>query len=352
MFIILVAAATLGVDYGWQPRAGGGFEYIIQLEPETLDSLRRGEDVVSDIPPYLRNVRGYRITVGSGEVPRIGTPPTELSAEPQPPARSTPPPQTPAVRPTFETPKVEVTEELAEGPPPQFTPGPVIAPGQWQPRGNDSRRDQPSTDQTPAGEDPPPEPVTGAFEATEELETGPELTFPSAPTYEAPVVSRPEYEPPTTEQPSYPPPIAETDPLADETAESFEPPLDESSLAAEPPQLPIIADSRAMPASPASFEPQNESNRTAAKMSIEGEASIGVSEDADAEEAEPAEDKHLWWPLAASLVGLCLSLGGNVYLGWLTVAFRSRYRHVARRMRSLTGSSSTTAERETNLRWG
>lgn len=345
MFIILVAAATLGVDYGWQPRAGGGFEYIIQLEPETLQSLQRGEDVVSDIPPYLRNVRGYRITVGTGEVPRLGTPPTELSIEPQPSTKSAPPAKQPAVRPTFETPAVEVTEELAEGPPPQFTPGPVLEQGQWQPRAAAPQRELPPAVGPSLGEDPPPEPVTGAFDAPEESESGPDLEFPTAPTYEAPVVSRPEYEPPAEQQPTYAPPIPE---IASD--EAFEPPLNDSSLAEEPPQLPFNADSREMPASPASFEPNDESNRMAAKMSTEGEAADDQSEEAAAVEGE--KEQRLWWPLALSLVGLCLSLGGNVYLGWLTVAFRSRYRHVARRLRAMTGGGSSTAERDTNLRWG
>ncbi len=73
--LLLVAAATTGVDVGWQPLAGGGYEYIIQIEPEALAAMQQGRDVVSDLPPELRNIRRYRITIGTGPVPRIGTPP-------------------------------------------------------------------------------------------------------------------------------------------------------------------------------------------------------------------------------------------------------------------------------------
>ena len=67
----MLAAAVLGVDVGWQPLPGGGMEYIIQIEPELLDALRRGEVVVSQVPPQVKDVRQYRIVVGRGRLPRI-----------------------------------------------------------------------------------------------------------------------------------------------------------------------------------------------------------------------------------------------------------------------------------------
>ncbi|HEX7377774.1 MAG TPA: hypothetical protein VF278_11710, partial [Pirellulales bacterium] len=73
--IICLSAAALGVDYGWQPVAGGGIEYIIQIEPELLDSLKAGHDLFSDLPPAMRNIRSYRITVGAGRLPHHGEPP-------------------------------------------------------------------------------------------------------------------------------------------------------------------------------------------------------------------------------------------------------------------------------------
>jgi len=65
----------LGVKFGSQPLPGGGIEYIIQVDPLSLDTLRSGADIYSDIPPELRDVRSFRITMASD---RPGT--TGLSA--------------------------------------------------------------------------------------------------------------------------------------------------------------------------------------------------------------------------------------------------------------------------------
>ncbi len=80
--VFLLAAAALSVDYGWQPLDGGGFEYIIQIEPELLDSLLAGESLRSDLPNYMRDVRSYRVQVGRGEVPRLGNPQATVAQAP------------------------------------------------------------------------------------------------------------------------------------------------------------------------------------------------------------------------------------------------------------------------------
>jgi hypothetical protein len=90
---VLVALAAVGVDYGWQPAADGQLEYIIQIEPATLESLKSGKDITSEIHPDARGVRRFRIHVGTGALPRNGvlaanTTPTRLStsdADPQMP---------------------------------------------------------------------------------------------------------------------------------------------------------------------------------------------------------------------------------------------------------------------------
>lgn len=82
--MLLLAAASIGVDFGWQPIAGGGVEYIIQIEPELLESLASGRaDIVSEIPTFLRGVRSYRITVGTGPLPHHGEPPPVADASDQ-----------------------------------------------------------------------------------------------------------------------------------------------------------------------------------------------------------------------------------------------------------------------------
>jgi len=67
---LLMATATLGVDYGWQPTPEGQVEYIIQIEPDLLRTLTDGQQITSEIPPELRGVRRFTIRVGTGPVPR------------------------------------------------------------------------------------------------------------------------------------------------------------------------------------------------------------------------------------------------------------------------------------------
>jgi hypothetical protein len=73
--LFCLSAAAMGVDYGWQPVAGGGIEYIIQVDPALLDSLKAGHDLFSDLPSSVSNVRRYRITVGNERLPHHGEPP-------------------------------------------------------------------------------------------------------------------------------------------------------------------------------------------------------------------------------------------------------------------------------------
>lgn len=65
--IVCIAAILLGIDARWPSLPGGGVEYIIQIEPHVLDRLKSGavEAIESDVPPYVSDVRAYRITVGT-----------------------------------------------------------------------------------------------------------------------------------------------------------------------------------------------------------------------------------------------------------------------------------------------
>ena len=80
-----IAAVLLGVDAGWQPLPDGGVQYLIQIEPQLLETLASGEPIQSDVPSFVKDVRSYRITVGTAELPR------ELPAEPFVPPPTTPP---------------------------------------------------------------------------------------------------------------------------------------------------------------------------------------------------------------------------------------------------------------------
>ncbi len=64
-------AATAAIQFGWKPLDGGGNEYIVQVEPELIDSFRK-EGYVSDVPPELRDIRRIAIQVGAGSLPHQG----------------------------------------------------------------------------------------------------------------------------------------------------------------------------------------------------------------------------------------------------------------------------------------
>ena len=70
MWSSLIGFALLLTDYGWQKTPDGDLEYIIQIEPELLDALKRGEEIASVVPPQLGKVTRFRIRVGTGPVPR------------------------------------------------------------------------------------------------------------------------------------------------------------------------------------------------------------------------------------------------------------------------------------------
>jgi hypothetical protein len=66
MWVVLAC----GVDVGYEPVADGHLEYIIQVEPQLLESLAAGHDVTSEVPRGL-DIRHFRLTVGTATLPRI-----------------------------------------------------------------------------------------------------------------------------------------------------------------------------------------------------------------------------------------------------------------------------------------
>ncbi|MGY8768007.1 MAG: hypothetical protein ACKVH8_06165 [Pirellulales bacterium] len=68
---LLLTSATLGVDFGWEPDNKGGVEYIIQIEPESLEMLKAGQPISMQLPPNLERVQCFRVQIGSGAIPRV-----------------------------------------------------------------------------------------------------------------------------------------------------------------------------------------------------------------------------------------------------------------------------------------
>jgi hypothetical protein len=71
---LVLLVAGMGVGFGWQPMPDGSprYEYIVQVEPEMLETLAEGQTIpiVSDVPAGLGPIARVRVVVGRGEVPR------------------------------------------------------------------------------------------------------------------------------------------------------------------------------------------------------------------------------------------------------------------------------------------
>jgi hypothetical protein len=74
----LLMTATLGVDFGWQVAADGKLEYIVQIPRTQYESLpESAEGLVSNLPPeVLPHLRRLRIVVGQQPLPRDPLPNT------------------------------------------------------------------------------------------------------------------------------------------------------------------------------------------------------------------------------------------------------------------------------------
>ncbi|HVU90022.1 MAG TPA: hypothetical protein VHD36_22005, partial [Pirellulales bacterium] len=208
--LALVAAATLGIDVGWQPLDDGGLEYIIQLEPQTLDSLRDGQDLSSQLPPSLQGVRTYRITVGNGPLPHEGEPPP---ATPNPAAVAKVPATGPVPQTTYQVPPPPAAEVPSN---PNFAPSGATAPNGMTgptpgPNGTGGRRYGAGiTNAGPVGNNAPNSNVPNSGAQPGQLNLPPPPADPSVPPLHteadpAPTTppSNPPYEPPAaTTRPS------------------------------------------------------------------------------------------------------------------------------------------------------
>ncbi|HEV3416340.1 MAG TPA: hypothetical protein VG056_05990 [Pirellulales bacterium] len=67
---VLLAAAAVGVQFGWEPIKEGGNTYIVQVEPDLF--LKGGVVARSYVPPELRDIRQIEIRVGSETLPNQG----------------------------------------------------------------------------------------------------------------------------------------------------------------------------------------------------------------------------------------------------------------------------------------
>jgi hypothetical protein len=80
--VLCFCTAVVGIDVGWQPLQEGGMEYVIQLDPQSLEALKAGEPIQSDIPPGAGDVRSCKFYLGTEKPPRISPPKRSIQSSP------------------------------------------------------------------------------------------------------------------------------------------------------------------------------------------------------------------------------------------------------------------------------
>ncbi len=367
----VLAAGCLGVDVGWQPLPGGGMEYIIQIEPELLEALRRGEAVVSLVPPQVRDIRQYRIVVGRGPVPRIT------------PARTAPPQPNPAA------PKASAQEELLAEPAGEKPP---------QPSEPGSDRLFPDGRGSPAPSRPSLAPDAEASEPSQSPVSQQQSSKKNQPESLAPAASpkSPEgFVPPWPQPPGWnlpkgpsaqpqgpaPVPQAPAAPIGDETAmeenkglqmpqslpPSTPPPLPQDSTPAqdssasesssgsgeaEPPRLagfrgqgaarPLDSQQPEVKADPAVVPAATQT----APLSESAEDSPSDAQASEADEQLNTGSSGALW----AWLGLFLSLGGNIYLGLCVHQQRGQLSQLTQQLRRRSGTSGTHSPEKENAK--
>jgi hypothetical protein len=80
--VLCFCTVVIGINVGWQPLQEGGMEYVIQLDPQSLEALRSGEPIQSDIPPGAGEVRSFKFYSGTERPPRISPPARPIQSPP------------------------------------------------------------------------------------------------------------------------------------------------------------------------------------------------------------------------------------------------------------------------------
>jgi hypothetical protein len=273
-------------------------EYIIQIEPELLAALQKGEAIISEIHPDATGIRRFRIQIGSAPLPRISKPSSPV------------PPLSEEVKPTPET--VSPLEELFLEPPKKrdstFTldesppPTPAAAPASAFPL-----LPLPDETQSPLGDTPPPSdnressfllpPNKGADARSAAL---------------APALSKPTSGNKTTPEVQGPIPVPDPDRLPLEPAAL---PLTGQDAAGQ-----AFSVSEPTAAAPrfASFQQETESQRPQGTVKEEPRANVS---------SPPARP---WLLFSVTILGLLASLGANAYLAYLFFGLQRRYQGLRR----------------------
>jgi len=268
--LVLLATTTVGIDVGWQPLDNGGVEYIIQIDPETLSTVQR-EGFTVEVPPQIRNIHRFQVVVGYAELPRQA--PTFTDMRP---------------------PSLEETPLELPGYPAARPSGPT-ARGQ---SGNTSSRS--GTGSSSAAN---PGTSTSRTGTSSRLKTPVNSKKSAVPPTRDPFAPEPDAaKPDWASWPSEPAKLGskneETNPWLTRAGATEDAPLEERTVAVKA------------------------SSDDASKAATGEKSAAATKTPAVAESGKP------WLPLTITLLLLFASLGGNIYLGWLNVEGRARYRNL------------------------
>jgi hypothetical protein len=299
-FLIALIPLTAGaVEFGWQALPDGGIEYLVQIEPDLLNSFI-SDGFTSEIPASLqRDMRSIRITVGSGKLPNQGdvTGPkpsavesnggTAATSSVMAPSRSAAAPDGSNSQPAGQS---DNSGTLQLPPPPEPNGAPSQAPGESR-QNSDNSTSTSQSSQTQASENPPAQlPSLPFFQNGQIRKLQADNASPAAdsttPTVPAEQTTRPR--------------------LNENAGSKNEPRAFESDHLEIGAAKPAVFDTTASPNKPAA-------NPTATST--------------------PAKP---WMPLMAALLALFASLGANVYLSWIHVAVRAKYRALVQRIAPAT----------------
>lgn len=301
--LVCLSAAALGVDYGWQPIAGGGIEYVIQIEPQMLDALKRGEDVSSALPAGALNIRRYRILVGDATLPHHGEPLPDAD-EGASPAKLSQGEVSPVdyEESTESDGGATLTMPLESPYPPDYEQAGIPLPG---PALNPPMIARPTlTKPQLSPHEKTPEPSDLAQESEETETSASHLTG----------------KPPVETPPEKTDPPSSSKRLLNFGARLSVKEAETSKQGEHKPRADAVE------ASSAKIEKQE---------AAEGDDQPSASDDKQTASKPPATETN-----STALVGLFASLGGNVFLLWVASGQRSRYRALLRRSREALSAAS------------
>jgi hypothetical protein len=278
VLLLLPPVAAQAVQFGWQPLPDGGLEYLVQVEPELLDSFHQ-EGFTSDVPANLqRNLRRIRITIGTAKLPNQGDVigPKEISKATEP----TPAAPRDLISDSVNSKVIEQPQATATAPP--LLPTPAASPPPSEPSASTfSRLDLP----------PPPE----MNETQSKVESSPaDVPRPlsSLPFFQSGQITKLNGSNPSRETQTTTPRLTENEGPAGDSRN-------------------FSSDHLAMAAKPAVLETPVGQDKPSANTTV-----------------SPTP----WFPLMGALLALFASLGVNVYLAWIHQSVRMKYSALVRRM--------------------